>query len=129
MFFTRFKILLLAILVLPGFILATTTGPNSPGTEADAGGGGGGVPTWTTGSAGSQNDTYSNINNQNKNKNTRILQLTNFGFALTATDNIDGIVVEIDRYATGPANSSDVTIQLIVAGSQAGDNKSLRVFW
>jgi gliding motility-associated-like protein len=100
----------------------STSGPSYPGNVASSG----------------SKYAWSNVNNAKASDNlwasqtisgsstAAVLNLTNFGFAIPTNATIIGIEVVIDRHytTTGTRTIRDKTIQLLKAGTAAGNNKA-----
>ncbi len=80
-----------------------------------------------------QDDLFASLNTTTKNKRTNYLQAQNFGFSIPAGSTVDGIVVEIERYAsvTGAGSVADDRIRIIDATGTivAGSEKSTGLVW
>ncbi|KKL75966.1 hypothetical protein LCGC14_2049620, partial [marine sediment metagenome] len=62
--------------------------------------------------------------------NTDWLRLTGFGFDIpTEATSIDGIIVEIDRYAQNSNSTRDKSIRLWLTSSPVGDDKKTALWW
>lgn len=120
------------LLVSSWGLFAQSAGPNNSTNIYD--GGGGSIPeSWTNPNlARTQNDLYATVVTTTKNKRTSYLMAQNFGFAIPAGANINGIVVQIDRYATATMSGSvsDNSVELIDAtGSINGTSKPAAGAW
>ncbi|HJS20460.1 MAG TPA: Ig-like domain-containing protein, partial [Anaerolineales bacterium] len=120
-------LLLVAIPVASAF--AATSGPNYPGTAATSGGTG---DAWAASSGtlvsalGADDDVTASVTlttaaSQN-------LDMTNFGFSIPTDATINGISVEMNRWASA-GNVSDDTVQLFKAGSLVGEDKAADGNW
>ena len=122
--------ILLMIAIPTTTALASTLGPNYAGTAAT--GGGSGV-SWMAisstlvdalgadGGTAAQSFLGSSDNSEN-------LNVTNFGFSIPAGATIDGISVEMNRFANsnnGGNGVRDTVVQLYKGASLVGDNKAL----
>lgn len=82
-----------------------------------------GTGTWSSPSnAGSDNNVYTSFT---QNTQSHYLWATGFGFSVPA-GTVDGVVVEIGRYASndGVQNVKDTILKLIKGGAVAGDSKA-----
>ena len=100
-------------------------GPLSPSTIADVSGVG--TRVWSSPSnAVSQNDTYASVTTANNSTGiSHWLQATNFGFSIPGGATINGVTVEIDRFAVedfGP--TVDSALRLVRAGTIETSNHS-----
>ena len=103
---------------------ATTFASTTPG-------GGGGISHWTTtANTSAQDDTYNTVSLA-KSKTSYSFQATNFDFSsIPAGSTIDGILVEYDKFCSGPATASDNAIYIIKSdGSLGSTNKSSGAAW
>lgn len=80
-----------------------------------------------------QDDVYATVVTTNRNDRTQYLIAKKFGFNIPAGSSIDGIVVQIDRYATATNGGSvdDNRIRLVNAAGTivAGSDKSAGLTW
>ncbi len=102
--------------------------PNSPRTMAD--------------DAAVGNTAWNNVNNAKTSDDSyadcfmfgggtwtsHYLKATNFGFNIPASATINGVIVEIERYATSN-QIIDESIKLVVGGAVVGDEKSVGAAW
>ena len=84
--------------------------------------------------ARTQNDAYATLVTTTHNQRTDYLQFQNFGFNIPAGSGINGIVVEIDRYATvtipgGTVNDERIRIIDATGTIIAGSEKSGGLSW
>lgn len=107
----------------------TTTGPNSPGTLADDSAVG--TLTWFSPSnAGASDNSYAQVFafsgfSIGTGALSHYLKATNFGFAIAADQQIDGILVEIERSANVSGAGSftkDSVVKLVIGGTVSGSN-------
>lgn len=107
----------------------TTTGPNSPGTLADDSAVG--TLTWSSPSnAASSNDVRTFVAAfsgfaTGTGAISHYLKATNFGFAIAADQQIDGILVEIERNCNvnGAGRfTKDSIVKLVIGGTVSGSN-------
>lgn len=108
---------------------AQPAGPNNPSANSTVGVDDG---NWSgAANAYASDNSYASFANAGKfdnGNNSDILKLQGFGFAVPAGATIDGIIVEIERYADNTA--TDNVIQLLdAAGNQIGDNKAAGGNW
>lgn len=102
-----------------------TTGPNfgstATGTTNTVGLGTAG--SWNTPTnANAADGTFTTAGTNTGNFTTKDLNIQGFGFAITGTDTINGITVEINfKTATG-ADSDDFIVKLLKAGTAVGSN-------
>jgi len=112
------------LLVFINSFLYSQTGPNNPsssGIDASVG-----SFTWNnTGNIFASDNSRSDATLNSNGDITYYLTSTNFGFSIPATDNIDGIVVEIERSDNGGGgNIKDNIVKIIKGGSISGTDKS-----
>lgn len=70
------------------------------------------------------------INNVNNLEVTHYLKGTGLGFAVPSDATIDGIVLEVERRATGSGSATtDSSVRLLKAGSPTGQNKASGAVW
>ncbi len=89
----------------------TTTGPNSPSTVVNDTAVG--TVSWNNPSkatASDDNKTQAAIGGGNT---TNYLKATSFGFSIPVGDNIDGIMVEIERKGNGANRTKDNIVSLV----------------
>ena len=101
-----------------------TAGPSFAGTAANYNDG---APTAWSNPTNVQGDTTSTeaTSSPANNTNTQILRATNFGFSIPTASTINGITVEWEKSCSGGnARIIDQGIQLLVAGEEAGADKS-----
>lgn len=101
-----------------------TTGPNFPtAATGNTSAIGGGTKIWTNPTNIEANDgavaTCTSVGGQVSDD----LIGTGFGFAITSTDTINGILFEV-RYACAGGGSTENTVNLLKAGVSSGTNKS-----
>ena len=109
-----------------------SAGPNNS-TAITNGGSGQIAQTWSNPNlARTQNDQYATLVTPDDNERTEYLQAQNFGFNIPAGSSINGIVVEIDRYATvSGGNVTDARVRIIDATGSiiTGSDKSTSLQW
>lgn len=103
----------------------TTTGPNLAGTGADDAAVG--TISWSNPTRITADDASTSdcVNGTGGSTTTHYLKATNFGFAIAADQQIDGILVEIDRSAVANSASryvKDLTVKLVIGGTVSGSN-------
>jgi uncharacterized repeat protein (TIGR02543 family) len=82
--------------------------------------------------AQTQNDSYARARLNRNNPISHYLKATNFSFAIPSGATIQGIVVEVDRYAStgsGGTRVSDNSIRLVKDGTIGGDDKNTGLAW
>jgi len=82
--------------------------------------------------AQTQNDSYATAGLRRRNPISHYLKATNFSFAIPSGATIQGIVVEVDRYAStgsGGTRVSDNSIRLVKDETIGGDDKSTGLAW
>jgi hypothetical protein len=97
-----------------------TAGPNFAGTGAGG--------SWTNPTNISSDDNNYATTTITNNSNSGTLSATNFGFNIPVNANINGVQVSIGRLASG-SNVRDNTVQLIVGGTQSGNNNASASNW
>lgn len=111
-------ILALALLAVPGFVLAATVGPTSAGTGADDAAVG--TLTWTNpGNITASDDTRATLTG-NGGAISHYLKGTNFGFSVPAGATINGILVEWETSKSGMGNCNDSTVKIVKADGSIG---------
>lgn len=118
-----------AVFLVRGIIpyaLATSEGPNSPGTVTDDASYG--SDSWTTPSNASASDNvYASASENSGPLNSHYLNTTGYNFNIPASGTIDGIIVEIERKCSSQAVNSyckDSVIKLIKNGTVQGNNNA-----
>jgi len=112
---------------------AASSGPNNGGNATDDSSIG--TIAWSNPSnALAQNDTYATASLTKTDPISHYLKVTNLGFNISSGATIKGIVMEVDRYASGttggPASKvSDNSIKLVKGGAIGGDEKSTSASW
>jgi hypothetical protein len=105
-----------------------TVHAQSPATIIDDNSNGGSV-TWNTpGNAGAQDEAYAEALNMDG-ETSDYLKATNFGFSIPVGATINGIVVEVDRYAQDPNAVSDAEVKIVKNGVIGSENKGAAGFW
>ena len=107
-----------------------SVGPKSPGTSSSSDQGLGSIIPWTNpnNNQSSDNAYATAICSLVNGDFTEYLTATNFDFsAIPASATIEGIVVEIEKSASG--SIVDNSVKLIVAGSVSGDEKKDGAAW
>lgn len=105
-------------------------GPKSGSSAADDGSIG--VVTWDdVSNALSQDNSYASAILTQAENTTHYLKVTGFGFAISSSATIEGIVVEVDRRETTgtPLRVFDNSIRLVKDGAIGGDNRSEGAAW
>ena len=98
----------------------TTVGPRFAGTGTNSG-----TATWNNpGNVNSNDNIFTVTNNISNNGNSGILSATNFGFSIPSNATINGVQVTIGRFASGSVVRDNV-VQLIIGGTQTGNNKAV----
>jgi hypothetical protein len=112
-------------LTLP-YILDPSVGPNNPGTVVNNTAAG--SVAWTNpGNAIGSDGLYAVASGSNC-PISNYLDVTNFGFSVPAGSSIDGIIIGIDRKATGTVMNTP-TLRIIKSGVVSGDNKASVSVW
>ncbi len=86
----------------------------------------GGTTAWST-PTNIQGDTTGTAATCNIGSNpgtSQMLRASNFGFSIPSTATISGVTVEIERSAANASRHFENNIQLMVLGSEVGNNKS-----
>lgn len=107
-----------------------SSGPNSPGTLASEAHGTSTVAWTSPGNAAAQDDVYASANVTAADV-TEYLKATGFGFAIPAGANVDGIQVEVERYASASPNGAEDELVHIVKGGtvQTAANRATATDW
>lgn len=119
---------IIGLLFLVGtyFVLASpdSEGPNSPGTMADDAAVG--TLTWSNPDNAKVSDSsYASALVISSVGITHYLKATNFGFTIPSGATIDGILVEIERKASGQGTVTDEFVKIVKAdGSIGSENKA-----
>jgi hypothetical protein len=109
--------------------LADTAGANYPGTAATGGGSG---SSWSASSGtlvaalGADGGATADVGGFGF-SDSENLNMTNFGFAIPSGATINGITVEMNRYASG-SGIADSTVSLL-GGTLTGNNKAAAGNW
>lgn len=106
----------------------TTTGPNSAGTGASDNGNGG-TASWSNPGNITVSDNTRASSSVAAGATTEWLKATNLGFAITASDTIDGILVEIEKRSNTAAVMTDVDVKIVKGGTVQGNNKAEAPTW
>ncbi|NQY11833.1 MAG: T9SS type A sorting domain-containing protein [Flavobacteriales bacterium] len=110
---------LFSALIFGFFQLSAQTGPNSPSTFNSAGAG----SVWTSVSnVGASDDVYATATPDEE--NTRRVRVTDFGFAITDGDEIEGIEVTVEWAADNADRIFEKQIKLRKGTSLVGTNNS-----
>ena len=118
----------LLIVSLPK-VYASTVGPNSPTAAATVANGS--STSWTNPTNAEASDgVYASVG-LTKNGISDYLETTGYSFAVPSTATIDGIYVQVQKYATSTSDDSiaDQTVSLVVGGSVAGSNLATTSTW
>jgi hypothetical protein len=122
---------LLLVLAFATWCFSQPAGPNNS-TNIYDGGSGSISETWTNPNlARTQNDTYATVvtTTTGANRRTNYLIAQNFGFNIPAGAGINGIIVQVDRYATVVGgNVTDSRVRLIDATGTIGSTDRATVF-
>lgn len=113
--------------LIPG--VAGSTGATNGGTFANVATSG--VFPWTnTSNAQTQNNTYSGTATAGG-VQSDYLQVTNFGFSIPTGATINGIKVEVDKYANVDAfgSTTDTAVRLVIGGVIQATDKSAGGAW
>lgn len=106
-----------------------SSGPNSPGTAANDAAVG--TLAWTSpGNCKTSNNTYTQCFGISGTQFSNYLKATNFGFSIPGGATIDGILVEIERYASHNSASLfayDEVVKLVKNGTVVGTNLGVLV--
>lgn len=101
-----------------------SSGPNSPGTAANDAAVG--TLVWTSpDNCKTSNNTYTQCFGVSSSQFSNYLKATNFGFSIPSGATIDGILVEIERYANHNSASLhvlDEVVKLVKNGTVVGTN-------
>jgi hypothetical protein len=100
----------------------------NPGTVADDASNGGSTAWGSTGDSAFQDDTYASSSNV-QNETTNYLKATSFGFSIPAGATIDGIVVEVDRFADVASMVFDSEVKIVKGGAVGSTNEASGGFW
>jgi hypothetical protein len=103
--------------------VTTPTSPGTGGNDATVG-----TQEWvSTSNITTSNNSYASVSLA-KEAISNYLTATDFGFSIPTTATIDGIVVEVERYATNSV-VNDSSIKIIKGGSVVGNEKSTGASW
>ena len=102
-------------------------GPNSPGTMADDAGVG--TNTWSNvDNAKVSDDSKASVLNE-ASEQSHYLKATNFGFSIPSTATIDGIVVEVERSASGAGDTEDLNVRIVKDDAIKTEEKAAAGAW
>jgi len=107
------------ILLLGAYVaMASSVGPNSPGTMADDSAVGNSL--WGTPNNAKVSDNIYTSDYAGSGSPSHYLKATNFGFSIPTGATIDGVVVEVEKYGTGVTPPFDYVVDNIVKLTKAG---------
>lgn len=105
-----------------GTLIQTDTGWLSAGSTSQLSDG---DTAWSNrGNAASSNNVYMTASLGSGTKSTHTGLFTNFAASIPSGATITGVAVQAERKASNNTRGKDQTVQLIIGGSQAGDNKA-----
>lgn len=126
------KIIFILFLINSFLCFSQSQGPLNGGTFSNVAIGGSSASWNTTSNASSSNNSYS-ISSTDLSSNgnyTDYLKVTNFGFSIPASSNIDGIVVEIEYFDNGASDkASDNRVRIVKGGTIGSTDKSAGGKW
>ncbi|UCH81010.1 MAG: hypothetical protein JSW20_14945, partial [Nitrospiraceae bacterium] len=105
-----------------------SSGPNNPSSSVDDGSNGGTQSWISPENAGAQDNSYASRNNL-QNETTYYLNATGYGFVIPVGSTINGILVEVDRYAADASAINDAEVKIVKGGVVGSQNKAAGGFW
>jgi len=126
--FNKKSLILLLLILIPILVFADTEGPNSPASGAvDTSFG---SITWTNPGNITANDTSRATLNAAQ-SDSYYLKGTDFGFSIPSGATIDGIILEIDKFATYASSIKDVRVRIVKSDGTIGttDKADTSTFW